>query len=265
MNVYQEKLEAKRERYLERAGKAEGRSDSLYEQSRKTVEHIPFGQPILVGHHSESAHRNTLKRSQNQMFKSMEESNKADYYKQKAGSVGTGGISSDDPEALIQLKTKLHRLEQGQEEMKRINKDFKVLIKGLKDYEWITILDKITYSHESVKKSAISHMRFGNGDKPFPGYSTTNNNAKIRNTKKRIAYLEKASTQETTEHETNGVKVVDNVEDNRLQLFFDGKPSEEIRTKLKRSGFRWSRYNGCWQSYRGNHQNYRAKEILESL
>lgn len=265
MNTYQEKQEARKERYLERASKAETKASEHKKTSDRLVEHIPFGQPILVGHHSESSHRNTLKRSQNHMFKMCDELDKAKYYEDKAESVGKGGISSDDPEALKQLKTKLNRLQQGQEEMKRINKDFKTLTKGIENYEWIAILNKITYSHENVKKCAVQHMRFGHTKLPFPSYSTTNNNARIRTVKKRIEHLEKVSTQETTEVEVNGVRIVDNVEENRLQLFFDDKPPEEVRTKLKQSGFRWSRYNGCWQRHRSTQANWSAQSIIESL
>jgi hypothetical protein len=30
-------------------------------------------------------------------------------------------------------------------------------------------------------------------------------------------------------------------------MIFPGKPSEEIRTELKRNGFRWSPMAGAWQ------------------
>ena len=59
--------------------------------------------------------------------------------------------------------------------------------------------------------------------------------------------------------------MVDNVEDNRLQLFFDGKPNDEVRKNLKRNAFRWSPKNGCWQRNRGNHSNYAAQNVLSNL
>ena len=45
---------------------------------------IPFGQPILVGHHSERAHRKVLERADNAMRKGIEESKKADNYRARA-------------------------------------------------------------------------------------------------------------------------------------------------------------------------------------
>ena len=42
-------------------------------------------------------------------------------------------------------------------------------------------------------------------------------------------------------------RVVENSELMRLQLVFDGKPSDEVRAALKKHGFRWSPKNGAWQ------------------
>ena len=36
-------------------------------------------------------------------------------------------------------------------------------------------------------------------------------------------------------------------EDNRLQVFFDGKPDADTRAELKSSGFRWAPSVGAWQ------------------
>ena len=38
-----------------------------------------------------------------------------------------------------------------------------------------------------------------------------------------------------------------NREDNRLQVFFDGKPDADTRAELKSSGFRWAPSVGAWQ------------------
>lgn len=109
-------------------------------------------------------------------------------------------------------------------------------------------------------------MEPGNfGGVGFPSFRLTNNGATIRSTQQRIEQLRKQQTQETKEAEINGVKIIDNAEDNRLQLFFDGKPDEKIRTDLKRNGFRWSPSGGCWQSYRGDHYMRRAKTILATI
>lgn len=52
---------------------------------------------------------------------------------------------------------------------------------------------------------------------------------------------------ESKKYEIDGVEVVENIADDRLQLFFDGKPEQEMINKLKANGFRWSPKNKAWQ------------------
>lgn len=59
--------------------------------------------------------------------------------------------------------------------------------------------------------------------------------------------LEEKATAESQESEINGVRVVRNMQADRLQLFFDGKPAPDMISKLKHAAFRWSPSNGCWQ------------------
>ncbi len=55
---------------------------------------------------------------------------------------------------------------------------------------------------------------------------------------------------------------VDNVEENRLQIFFPEIPSESLRTKLEQSGFRWSPSTGAWERHRSQRVTYLAKLLL---
>jgi hypothetical protein len=54
---------------------------------------------------------------------------------------------------------------------------------------------------------------------------------------KRLSHLQKAQTDKTTGEEfPGGVRLIDNVEDNPLQIFFPQIPSEAIRLELKSNG-----------------------------
>ena len=75
-----ERQEARANRYRELAEKANKQSNEASKLSRSMVEHIPLGQPILVGHHSERAHRSLLDRSWNTLGKSVKLSEKAEYF-----------------------------------------------------------------------------------------------------------------------------------------------------------------------------------------
>ena len=87
----QERARAKAERYNEWSDNADKRSKEAFDKAMGAVEGIPFGQPILVGHHSEKRHRAAIAKSDNAMRKSIEESdkasrlaNKAEYWERKA-------------------------------------------------------------------------------------------------------------------------------------------------------------------------------------
>lgn len=81
-----EKAEARAERMETHAENAERRSNAAFERAdlREEKSGIPFGQPILVGHHSEGKHRRAIERADNAMRKSIEESDKAKYFTGRA-------------------------------------------------------------------------------------------------------------------------------------------------------------------------------------
>ena len=97
----------------------------------------------------------------------------------------------------------------------------------------------------------------------FPNYALTNNSANIRRLAQRLAKIQNVQHDETTEEQfASGVRLVDNVEANRLQIFFPDIPSEEIRREFKCNSFRWEPTAGAWQRHRSNRATYLAKLIL---
>lgn len=103
----------------------------------------------------------------------------------------------------------------------------------------------------------------------YSTYMLTNSNQRIKNIKDRISQLEKLEelkqTKGNSEIEINGIKIVDNLQANRVQMIFEGKPNEDIRKLLKSNGFRWSPTYGAWQRNRNSLSVDRAKNIAESL
>lgn len=86
----------------------------------------------------------------------------------------------------------------------------------------------------------------------FADYLLTNNLANIKRQKARLAELEakEVAKQEAATVETerkDGVKVVQNREADRLQIFFPGKPDAKTISSLKSKAFKWSPSNSCWQ------------------
>jgi len=241
----------------EQALKNKLESDRLYNSAKEMADNIPFGQPILVGHHSENRDRNYRNKIHNTFGKAFEKSDKAQYYEDKAGIIeGNEAIFSDDPQALTKLKEKLTSLEQMQEFMKFANK---CIIK--KDKEAFLKLQFGTVELWEKLTNPAPHIR----ELGFPSYKFSNNGANIRNVKKRIQKLENLASSAALDIVINGVRIFKNLEANRLQIIFDGKPDEEVRKRLKASGFRWSPSQSAWQRHISQSAFYCAKQITESL
>lgn len=82
----------------------------------------------------------------------------------------------------------------------------------------------------------------------FASYQLQNNNANIKRMRERVAELDAKAAATTTETErADGIRVVQNADADRLQIFFPGKPEAEIIGKLKKNAFKWSPSQGCWQ------------------
>jgi hypothetical protein len=90
MNTYEAKQAARKANYEIRAAQAQRQADTTHAQAQTMAQAIPFGQPILVGHHSERSDRRYRERVSRSYEKSYELQKKAEHYADKAASVGIG-------------------------------------------------------------------------------------------------------------------------------------------------------------------------------
>ncbi len=171
----------------------------------------------------------------------------------KIRGVGTGGISADDPDAVGKLKKKLEALEESQETMKFVN-DY---------YRKNDTLDRCPFltqeQIQKLKSDMESNWHYGNA--PYLPWQLTNNGAEIRRVKKRIEELERKAETMYTGWEFDGGHVEPCKEDNRLRIYFDEKPDEDIRSELKSNGFKWSPKAGAWQRQLTANAFYAADRI----
>ena len=260
---YQEQQEARKDRLEERAAKKREASNEAFSRSHALVEHIPFGQPILVGHHSERSHRSAVDKSWNLLGKSVGLDKEADNLERRAEGVGSAGISSNDPEAIVKLKSKLCGLEESQETMKAVNKIIRTakLTDQEKGAEIVAAgLLSEPQAVEILKPSHCCHAGFAS-------YSLSNNNAEINRTKKRIKELESLRSTTPIEFENDDFSM--SVDNGRVCVRFScGKPSEDVRIILKGSAFKWSRYQGAWvrkATLNGVAEGGRVLERLKSI
>lgn len=171
-------------------------------------------------------------------------------------------IYSSDDCAVEKLKIKLDELKEIHETHIKANAYFRKE-KTMKGFENLT--DEEAEHFDEVIKNSYSWER-----QPCPSYRLTNETTEMRRIEKRIKEIEemkrRAKTADENKYENiDGVTVEENGEAMRIQLFFDGKPSEAVRDLLKSNGFRWSPRFGAWQRQLNENGIYATKRILKQI
>ena len=160
----------------------------------------------------------------------------------------------DDPQAAAKLEAKLVKLESAQETMKAVNAYFRKN-KTLEGCPSLTP-EQITKLQQEMSQSW--HL---DKSRPYPAYMLSNNNAEIRRIRGRIEQVRQHEETNFAGWEFDGGRVEANKADNRLQVFFDGKPDEAARDELKANGFRWAPSVGAWQRQLNKNAYYAAGYI----
>lgn len=256
MNPYEAKQEARRARLEARAERLDAEAAAQFRKAdpREEASGIPFGQPILVGHHSEGKHRRAIAKQHAAMGRGIAAANAADEARAKAAGVGHGGISSDDPEAIVKLEAKLADLVARIDNEKRWNKQ---IANGK--------IDEMDAPEAIKAQIAQSVERWPYMARGY--FHIANRQAEVRRLKARIEQLKRDAQRVApppVERE-DGVRVVENVEANRVQIFFPDKPSVQARAVLKGNGFRWAPSEGAWQRHLNNAGRYAAERALKEI
>ncbi len=171
-------------------------------------------------------------------------------------------IYSNDDAAVEKLQEKLQAERENHAEMVRRNAWYRK--NGtMKGYEGLSD-EKAAALDRSIKSAAIY------SNIPYPPYELSNSSARIRTIKQRIEEIERmkvVAQQEAKDKypEVEGVKVVENSELMRVQLLFDGKPEEAIRTILKEHGFKYAPSSSAWQRQLTPNGIRAAKEALRLI
>jgi hypothetical protein len=219
---YQQKKERIIERLRNRAErkrqKVKGNDLSIFSEEKSG---IPFGQPILVGHHSEKRHRKHIDRLNAKFENYIKENEKADKLENRADNMEVNAsIKSDNPEAIKLLDEKIQTIKEQQIFMKEINKMIRKKCTESELKEFI-LKESKNITEEKAKKYAIELLSMQFGYQGFARYSFANLSAEARR-------LE--------------------LKDSQIQVEFQGKPNEEIRHKLKTSPLclKWSNFSKKW-------------------
>lgn len=179
----------------------------------------------------------------------------------KIQAIGTGGIKSDDKNAIEKLEKKLADLERNQERMKQANKAIRMKDVQAGDSK----LHEMGFTDQEIKELREPDFcgRIG-----FADYLLTNNNANIRRIRERIADLKKEvelKENPVQDQKYDGFTLHEDPESCRIQFLFDDKPDEETRKILKSYGFRWSPSKGVWQRMLNDNGRSVAQIVIKAI
>jgi hypothetical protein len=165
-------------------------------------------------------------------------------------------IRTEDSDAVERLKEKIAEAEKMQGIMKAANKIIKKGGGGLEAaLKALGLDDKTIYE--------VTHPQYTfQGMGGFEGFQLQNNNANIRRMKQRLEEIErKQAAPNIKEQGKDGIRFETCPGENRVRLYFPGKPAVEVISELKKNGFRWTPSLMCWQAYYNNISIMRARQF----
>lgn len=184
--TYRDRREARAERLRVWAAAREVKSDAAYAAVRVIGDQIPFGQPILVGHHSEGRARRDQQRMRTGMDRSVEHADKAQSMNARADNIEgqlARAIYSDDTDAVPALEARLAGLEAERDRIKTYNASCR---KGARDLD---LLD--AKQRADLLSTATSSPYMIGKQGQMPGYVLTNLSGNITRNRKRLEQLRK--------------------------------------------------------------------------
>ena len=169
-------------------------------------------------------------------------------------------IKSTDNNAITKLQQKLKMLQ----DRKTMLKNGVVAAKEYQKSKDISVFKQYNIDSETTEQ-IINHI--DKGGKPtekdmYSWFTMPYLNRDIKEVENRIATLEKNQAKGTDETLIEGGKIVYNGEAQRLQIFFDGIPSKEVREALKSHAFKWAPTAKAWQRTLTENAKYAVRQYL---
>lgn len=180
--TYRERRLARAERLREWADKREVKGIAELERGRQMLDLIPFGQPMLVDHHSYKADRNYRGRATSAVSRGHEDTAKAAEFRSRADNIEAAAdeaIYSDDPDARERLEERIATLEAERDRVKHYNASCR---KGSPDRSILTP-DQVRQLDGAIQVWGDSQCKGG----AFPGYHLSGISGNISRLRKRLA------------------------------------------------------------------------------
>jgi hypothetical protein len=168
------------------------------------------------------------------------------------------------PEAISALEAKIADAEKTQAAMKARNR-----IARSKKLTAEQKIDKLVDMGMSRRHADALMEPNYMGKVGYEGWQLSNNNANTKRMKARIVELQREHERSQAAPEGgaepfafDGGTVEEDHDDNRVRIYFNDKPDKDMRTKLKRHGFKWSPNAGAWQRQNNERGRYAVNSVL---
>lgn len=243
-----ERLENKLQRRLDWGHKAESRSAAAFDQAHQIADGIPFGQPILVGHHSEAHARRDADRIMSNMDKGVQEHLLAKHHQAKASGLADQlerSIYSDDTNAIEALEARIAEREAEAQGMVDCNKAWR---KSKGDVP--TFARLMGFTLEGAQRIADNIEHACSWEKqPYPAYELSNLRNRINTDKKRLEEIKTRQARAERAEAAGGV-LVEDLPMGYVRLTFDEKPPRAVLDALHAAAFHYGA--GSWLGLRAN-------------
>ncbi|AMC34721.1 PLxRFG domain-containing protein [Janthinobacterium sp. B9-8] len=195
-----------------------------------------------------------------------------------ASTMITGGSNFNVPRNNKRLETEQRRVDEAREFLSKGLKRLLKAAQGPIDHSPSSALAQAQTNLEQRErlqtkmKEQNALARKEGRESPYESYELTNNNAQIKRLKSRVAELsaksEAAQVQSengTQEQVAGDIRIVNDEQAQRVQLFFDGKPEVTTREMLKSHGFKWAPSIGAWQRQNTDNGLYAAQLAVKKI
>lgn len=132
------------------------------------------------------------------------------------------------------------------------------------------VKEKLQAKLEFLEEKHQSYLDFNkkarkNNEDQLPPYVLANSNQNIKSVKDRLKQLEKMDNLKMNDYYFNNGEVRFDKEDNRVKIYFDEIPSQDVRDELKRHAYKWSPKNQCWQRKLTPDAIYMTKRLFADI
>lgn len=176
-------------------------------------------------------------------------------------------IRANNPDAPELILEKIESLRANHARMKAVNAAIRSVKSGDEAEMIEAVIDVTGFTRAAAAKIVCPIQAWmGRG---FPGYLLSGELAEIKRLETRLHSIqrnrERGEVERTAETTAGTVRIVENGDAARIQLFFEGKPAADVRDALKSNGFRWAPSECAWQRHLNESGKWAVERVLKTL